>query len=447
MKKDKIQLSDHFTYRRLLAFTLPSIGMTIFTSIYGTIDGLFVSNFVGKSAFASINLIMPYWQILGGAGAMLGVGGSALVSKTLGEKNTERACRYFTMITYVMAIIGIIFGLIGMTTIRPVAYLLGATDAMIGDCQLYGRIVFAFLPAMLAQYTFQGFAVTAEKPTLGLFVTVAAGVTNIALDALLVAGIKLGVAGAAIATGMSMLIGGLIPIIWFLSSANKSHLHFKKTRIEMRPILKACTNGVSEMLSSVSGSIIGMLYNLQLMKYAGADGVAAYGVVMYAAFVFISVFMGYASGSAPIVSYHYGAGDRKELKSLLKKGLIIEETAGIVLTIMSIAAAGIIARIFVGYDAELMAMTIRAYRICSLPFLIMGASMFISSYFTALNDGLVSAEISVLRSMILPAVCIIIMPMVWKLDGVWYSLVSSEVGALIVASGFLLKNRKKYGYM
>ena len=444
--KQQIQLSDHFTYSRLLRFTLPSICMMIFTSIYGMVDGFFISNFAGKTAFASVNIIIPYLMILGGVGAMLGVGGSALVAKTLGEGDIPKARRYFTMMMYLMLGTSIFFTVVGIATLRPVAYLFGATDAMIGDIMTYGTICLVFNTALQAQYTFQSYLIVAEKPKFALTVVIAAGVANMVLDFLFMAVIPMGVAGAALATGLSQCVAGVLPFVWFLSKKNQSALRFTKTKIEIKPMLKACANGSSEMMSSVSGSITGILYNLQLMKYAGEDGVAAYGVVMYAAFVFLGVFNGYSQGSSPIMGYHYGAQNHKEMKNVLKRSMILLSTSAVVLTALAILLARPLASIFVGYDAELLDLTTRAFQICAIPFLVMWFNMYTSGFFTALNDGAVSAAISFMRALVLPVICIIVMPLIWGLDGVWYSLVASEILGVIVSLAFMLGKRKKYHY-
>ena len=446
MKRIRIQLSDHFSYARLIRFTLPSVLMMIFTSVYGTVDGYFISNAVGKTAFASVNLIMPFLQILGGVGAMLGVGGSALVSKTLGERDVKRAGAYFTMMMYLMLITSVISTGIGIAVLRPVAYLFGATDAMIGDVMTYGTICMAFNLALHAQYTLQSYLIVAEKPKFALVVTLTAGVTNMVLDWLFMEVFEMGIAGAALATGLSQCVGGMIPFIWFLSGANKSPLRIVKTKIEIKPMLKACGNGSSEMLSSVSASVTGILYNLQLMKFAGEDGVAAYGVVMYAAFVFISIFAGYSSGSAPVMSYHYGAQNRAEMKNVLKKSLVILGTAGGVLTAVAVIFARPVASIFVSYDESLLDMTTRAFRICAVPFAVMWFNIYTSSFFTALNDGAVSAAVSFLRALVLPVASILILPALYGLDGVWFSLAASEAAAVLVSLGFMLGKRRKYGY-
>lgn len=442
----KIQLSDHFNFSRLIRFTLPTIVMTIFTSIFGVVDGFFISNFVGKTAFASVNLIIPYTLILGGVGAMLGIGGSALVAKTLGEGDTHRAGRYFTMMIYLMVGTSVVLTAAGIMVLRPVGYLFGATDSMIEDVVTYGTVCLLFNLALNAQYTFQSYLIVAEKPHFALAVIVIAGITNMVLDFLFVAVFRLGVAGAALATGLSQLVGGLIPLVWFLGKKNTSALHFTKTKIEFRPIFRACANGVSEMLSSVSGSVTGILYNYQLMKHAGEDGVAAYGVVMYAAFVFLGVFSGYSQGSSPIVSYHYGAQNHGEVKNVLRRSLILLGSSGVVLTAAAVIFARQLSSIFVGYDEALLDMTTRAFVICAIPFLFMWFNMYVSSFFTALNDGAVSAAISFLRALVLPVICIIVMPMLWQLDGVWYSLAGSEALAVFVSLFFLMSKREKYKY-
>ena len=444
--RQPIQLSDHFTYQKLLRFTIPSIGMMIFTSIYGVVDGFFISNFVGKTAFAAVNLIIPFTMIIGGVGAMLGVGGSALVAKTLGEGDQRRACRYFTMMLLLMAMTSVVLTAIGIAVLRPVGYLFGATDSMIGDVVTYGTICLLFNLALHAQYTFQSYLIVAEKPNFALLVVIAAGVSNMMLDFLFMAVLKLGVAGAALATGLSQCVGGLVPFFWFLSKRNTSALRLVKTKMEWRPILHACGNGLSEMLSSVSGSITGILYNRQLMTYAGEDGVAAYGVVMYAAFIFIGVFAGYSQGSSPIMGYHYGAQNHKEMKNVLKRSMVLLASSAVALTAAAILLARPLASIFVGYDAELLEMTSRAFRICAVPFLVMWFNVYTSSFFTALNDGPVSAAISFMRALVLPVICILVMPLLWRIDGVWYSLVASEVLGVIVSLFFMLTKREKYGY-
>ena len=444
--KQQIQLSDHFTYSRLIRFTLPSICMMIFTSVYGMVDGFFVSNIAGKTAFASLNLIVPFLQILGGVSAMFGVGGGALVAKSLGEGAVLKARQYFTMMMYLMLGTSVFFTVAGIAVLRPVAYLFGATDAMIGDVMTYGTICLLFNTAMQAQYTFQNYLIVAEKPKLALGVVIAAGVTNMFLDYVLMAVIPMGIAGAAPATGLSQCIAGIIPFIWFLSKKNRSALRFTKTKLEIRPMLLACGNGASEMLSSVSGSITGVLYNFQLMKYAGENGVAAYGVVMYAAFIFLGIFNGYSQGSTPIVGYHYGAQNYKEIKSILKRSLIMLGSAAVLLTASAVLLARSIASVFVGYDVELLNMTAHAFVICAIPFLVMWFNMYTSSFFTALNNGAVSAAISFVRALVFPVICIMVMPMIRKLDGVWYSLVSSEILSVFVSLSFLLGKRKLYKY-
>lgn len=441
----KISLSDHFTYRKLLKFVAPSAVMMMFTSIYGVVDGLFVSNYVGKVPFAAINLVMPFIMILGGIGFMIGTGGSALVSKTLGEGDRKKANRYFTMMIYLSLICGAAASVIGFVFIRPISYLLGATDTMIGDCVEYGRMIFLFTTAFMMQNVFQSFLVTAEKPRLGLLATVGAGVTNMALDAWFIAGLGWGVKGAALATGISQTVGGILPLIYFLRP-NSSLLKITRTKLEGRPVFLAVTNGSSELMSNISASVVSMIYNFQLMKFAGEDGVAAYGVLMYVQFVFIALFIGYAIGSAPIIGYHYGAINHSELKNMLKKSIIIMSISGVIMTLLAQALALPIAKVFVGYDEGLFDMTVHAFRVFSFSFILAGINIFASSFFTALNNGAVSAAISFLRTLIFQSTAVIVLPMILELDGIWLSITVAEVFALIISVTFLAAKRKKYNY-
>ena len=425
---------------------LPSIVMMIFTSIYGVVDGLFVSNFVGKTAFAAINLVMPFIMILGGVGFMIGTGGSALVAKTLGQQEPEDANRYFSMMIVITVLSGAALTAIGVIFMRPISYLLGATDAMIDDCVRYGRTVLAFVIAFMLQNVFQSFLITAEKPRLGLLATVAAGVTNMALDALFIAGFKWGVVGAAVATGLSQCVGGVLPLIYFLRP-NSSRLRLVKTRLELRPILKACGNGSSELMSNISGSLVSMLYNFQLLAYAGENGVAAYGVLMYVQFIFVAIFVGYAIGSAPIVGYHYGAENHAELRSMLTKSIRLMSAGGVILTVLAIVLAAPLARIFVGYDAELFEMTRHAFCLFAFSFLMAGFNIFTSSFFTALNNGVISAAISFLRTLVFQTLCVLLLPALFGLDGIWWAMTVAEVFALGLSILFLATQRKRYHYL
>ena len=403
----RIQLSEHFSYKKLLRFTLPSIIMMIFTSIYSVVDGFFVSNFVGKTPFAAVNFIMPFLMILGAFGFMFGTGGSALISKTMGEGDKERAQQLFSLFIYVSVGCGVVIAAAGIIFIRPVAALLGADGTMLEDCVRYGRIILIALPAYMLQFEFQSFFVAAEKPHLGLVVTIAAGVTNMTLDALLVAVFSLGLVGAAAATAISQCVGGIIPLIYFLCP-NSSILRLTRTKFDGRALFKACTNGASELMSNISMSIVGMLYNMQLIKYAGENGVAAYGVLMYVNFIFLAAFIGYSVGTAPIIGYNYGSGNHSELKNLLKKSLCL---IGIFSVAMVVAAEGLahpLASMFVGYDLELFKMTLRGFMIYSFSFLFSGIAIFGSSFFTALNDGLISALISFLRTLVFQVAAVLV---------------------------------------
>ena len=441
----KIQLSDQFTYKKLIRFTMPSIIMMIFTSIYGVVDGIFVSNYVGKTPFAALNLIMPFLMIFSAIGFMIGTGGSALVAMTLGEGDRKRANRLFSMLIYITIAAGIFFTVLGLILMRPVARLLGAEGEMLEYCMEYGGIIMPALTFFMLQNTFQSFLVTAEKPQLGLAVTVAAGCTNIVLDALFVAVFRWGPAGAAAATFLSQVVGGLVPLIYF-ATPNQSLLRLGRCGFDGGALLKTCTNGSSEMMTNISMSLVNMLYNFQLMRFAGEDGVAAYGVIMYVNFIFISIFIGYSIGSAPIIGYHFGARNHGELRNMYQKSLKLVAMFAIALTVAAELLALPLSKIFVGYDAGLLDMTRRAFMIYSLSFLVMGFNIFGSSFFTALNNGLVSAAISFLRTLVFQVAAVLLLPMVFQLDGVWMSVVAAELMSLAVTAYFFIRMRRDYHY-
>lgn len=443
--KMKIQLSDHFNFKKLLRFTLPSIIMLVFTSVYGVVDGFFVSNYVGKTPFTAVNFIMPFLMILGSLGFMFGTGGGALIAKTMGEGKTEKAERIFSLIVYTSAACGIILAVLGILFIRPLASALGAQGQLLEDSITYGRIILLAIPAFILQYEFQCLFSTAEKPTLGLYVTIAAGITNIILDALFVAVLRLGIQGAAAATALSQCVGGIVPLIYF-ARPNSSTLHLGKTKFDKRSLAKTCINGSSELMSNISMSVVSMLYNVQLLKYAGEDGVAAYGVLMYVSLIFQSVFIGYSVGTAPIIGYQYGAQNYSELKGLRKKSLTLIGIFAVVMFALSSLLARPLSFIFVGYDEALLNLTVRAFSIFSFSFLFSGFAIFGSSFFTALNNGLISAAISFMRTLVFQIAAVLIFPLFWQVDGIWLSIVAAEVMAVTVTLIFMQVNRKKYRY-
>ena len=441
-----IRLSDHFSYSKLIRFTLPTIAMMIFTSIYGVVDGVFVSNCVGSDAFAAVNLIMPVIMILGSAGFMIGTGGSAIVSKTLGEKKLEKASEYFSMLIYLCIVSGVILSAIGIIFIKPIAGLLGATGDIANNCIIYGRTVFFMMTGLFLQNAFQSFLVVAEKPKLGLAVTLLAGFTNMFLDFLFVYVLRLGVFGAAVATGISQFVGAIIPVIYFASGKNNI-LHLKKCRFNKDIIIKTCINGSSEMVTNMSMSLVNMLYNMQLMKYIGTNGVVAYGIIMYVGFIFSGTYIGYSLGSAPVISYHYGAGNKKELKSLFKHSIILLVISSVIMTLLAEVLAKYLAGIFVSYDKQLLELTTTAIRIYSVSYLISELNIFASSFFTALNNGFVSAAISFLRMFLFQIIMILLLPVIIGINGIWIAVTAAEALALVVSVVFVIINRKKYGYV
>lgn len=440
-----MQLSQHFTCRRLLRYCLPSIIMMVFTSVYGVVDGFFVSNFAGKTPFAAVNFIMPILMILGCAGFMFGTGGSALIGMALGEGDNKKANNIFSLVVYSSIVCGVLLAIIGLVILRPVATLMGAENEMLRQCLIYGGIFLAGLPFYILQYEFQCLFATANKHKLGMYVTIIAGCTNIVLDALFVAVFPWGVAGAAVATVISQIAGGIIPLVYFMRK-NDSPLRLTKCSFDGTALLKTCTNGSSELMSNISASVVGMLFNVQLMKYAGENGVAAYGVLMYVSMIFQAIFLGYTVGTAPVVSYHYGADNKDEVKNLLKKSLIIVAAVAVCMFVAGELLSWPLAKIFVGYDAELMDMTVNAFYIFSFSFLFFGFSVFGSSFFTALGDGLTSAAIAFLRTLVFQIAAVMLLPLIFGLNGIWASIVAAEIVSVAVTAVFFAIKRKKYGY-
>ena len=442
--REEIKLSDHFNYGRLLRFTLPSIAMMVFTSIYGMVDGYFVSNFVGKTSFAAVNFIYPFLMVLGSLGFMFGAGGSALISRTMGTRNMEKANRIFSLIVYVTLGLGIVIAVLGIVFIRPVGAALGAEGAMLDDCVIYGRIILAALPGFILQMAFQSFFVTAEKPKLGLFVTIASGVANMVLDAVLV--IPFGLVGAALATAISQVVGGVIPLVYF-ACPNSSLLRLGKTVYDGKALLKTVTNGSSELLSNASMSLVNMLYNIQLLRYAGENGVAAYGTMMYVNLIFLAIFIGYSIGTAPVVGFHLGAENDRELKSLLKKSMVIIGVSSAAMLGLGYLLARPLSLMYVGYDPELLELTVDGFYIFAVSFPVAGYAIFYSGFFTALNDGLTSAIISFLRTLVFQIAAVMLLPLVLGVDGIWWSITVAEAMAVVTGTICLYVKRKKYRYL
>ncbi len=443
----RIQLSEHFDYKKLLTFVFPSVAMVVFGSIYGIVDGLFVSNFVGKTPFAALNLIYPFIAVMSAFGFMIGAGGNAIVAKTLGEGDKKRANGYFSMLIYISVVLGVIIAAIGIATVRPVAIFLGAEgEEMIENCVIYGRIIFAGLPFFMLQNAFQIFFITAERPHYGFWTTVAAGCGNMVLDAVCILLFDWGLAGAAAATVASQMIGAAIPIFYFTRKHNSSLLCLGKAIWSLKVFWKTCTNGSSEFVNNVSGSVVSMLFNFQLMRFAGEDGVAAYGVIMYATWIFVAILFGYTTGASPIIAYHYGAKNHDELKNLYNKSMALMVCGGISLAGLLIIFADPLSKIFVGYDHTLFEMTKHGLILCAPAFIICGVNIFGSGFFTALNNGLISAAISFLRTVVFQVATVIILPIFLELDGIWWSMAVSEALGFAVTYACLRANRKKYHY-
>lgn len=440
-----IQLSDHFTMRRLLRFTLPSIVMMVFTSIYTVVDGLFVANYVGSNALASINIVMPLLLILGAFGFMLGTGGSAEVAKTMGEGREEDAKNYFTMLTIAVALLGILLTAATIAFIRPLCYFMQASDLLIEDCVIYGTIcLVGNIPYMLQTF-FQSFFITAEKPKLGMLLTILSGVTNIVLDWLFIAVFDWGIAGAALATSIGCAVGGIIPLFYF-ARRNASRLHFVRPRMQVRVLLRSATNGSSEMVSNASRAVTTLLFNAQLMRLVGEDGVSAITIMQYVNFVFIAVMIGFSIGSAPVIGYHYGAQNEKELKGLFRICMTFITAACVIMFVLAQLLAVPMMTVFTDHES-LFEMTLWGFRIFAISFLAVGINIFASAFFTALCNGAVSAFISFMRTIVFEMGAILLLPMIFGLNGVWMALPVAEGGALLVSVLCLVIFRRRYRYV
>ena len=441
-----IQLSDHFTYRKLSAFVLPTIAMMVLTSVYTMVDALFISHYVGEIALAAVNFVFPVIMLLGGLGFMFGTGGTALVAKTFGQGDSSRARRYFTQIILLASLVGGAMAGMGILYLPQVCRLLGGTDALIPDAVIYGRIMLAFLPCCILQCSFQSLLVAAEKPKMAFWLSVAGGVTNIVLDLLFIVVLGWGLAGAALATGLSQAMAGLIPVLYF-SRPNKSLLRFERTKLEFRPMLQACSNGASELVTGISASFVGMLYNYRLLQYYGEDGVAAYGVVMYVAFLFGSIIFGYDMGSNPLFAYNHGAENHAELQNLFRKSLVLLTGGGGILCVASVSLSYPLAYLFVGYSAALTELARYAFCVFSVYFALHGYNIFASGLFTAMNNGFISAVIAFSRTFLFQAAAVLLLPLLFGADGIWWSAAAAEVVTLFVSTYLILRYRKRYGYL
>ena len=443
---NRIQLSDHFTYKKLFRFVLSPICTMLFTSIYSIVDGFFVSNYVGNTAFASLNLVVPYITMVASVGFMFGSGGNALVSLHLGLDEKKKANEYFSLIVYTLIGLGVILSAVSFFFAPEISRLLGATEAMLPYCVSYLRINLIGIVFFMLQNLFQNFLITAEKPRTGFVITLVAGCTNMLLDWLWVGICGFGIAGAAWATVASQVVGGMVPFIYFMVSKS-GILKLTGTRFDVNVIARICGNGVSEFLSNISASIVGFLYNLQLMHYVGENGVSAYGVIMYVSFVFVAIYMGYSMGVAPLIGFNFGAENKPELQNIFRKSVVVLTITNITMFVMAEVLTVPLAKLFVGYDTALNELTVRGMRIYSVAFLVMGFNVFASAFFTALSNGKISAIISVTRTLILQLIMMYVMPVIFGVDGLWAVVIAVEGISLIVSVYYILKYRRTYGYM
>lgn len=439
-------LGGHYGARRLFISSLPLIGMMVLISIYSIVDGLFVSNLVGTTAFAALNLIWPAIGLVGALGLMVGTGGAALVSKTLGEGDEPRANRYFSMFVEFILLLSVVLAVPLLVWMEPLAVAIGAEGEMVRQCAIYGRICAAGMPAFMMQMGIQPFFMVAGRPRMGTWISLVSGLLNIGLDALFIIVCGWGLAGAAAGSMLACCFGGFYPLWYFSSRFNRSSLAFKATGFEFGPLAKACSNGLSEFVGNISFNIVSMCYNWQLMRFYGENGVAAYSVILYLGFIFVAVYSGYNMTVTPLVGFNFGAGNKRELRSLLRHSLTLMLVLGVLLAGTAELLAGPAARLFVGYDSELTALTVHATRLYAPSFLITGLTLFVSAWFTGLNNGPVSALASFSRTFVFELSCVFLLPVLLGVNGIWLSAPAAEILSLFLGAALLLRFRSRYGY-
>ena len=428
----RIQLSDHFTYAAILLFSLPSIGMQIVDNTYQVADGFFISNYISEAAFEAENLIFPPLLIVMYVGLMFGTGASALISRELGEGRKERANQILSMAVSVLAVLGVLLSAALYFLLPSIARWVGASEALAPDCVVYGRVLSFFMPFQMLSMAFHPLLITAERPGLGLWTTIVNAAANILLDWAFVAGFGWGMRGAAFATGLAWLVSAVIPFVYFMN--RKNSLHLTRPVTDFRALGQTLYNGASEMVDAVAYAVVALIFNLQMLHYLGEDGVGAYAVSEYVGGLFSSVFYGISMSLVPVVGYHLGQKNVKELHSLKRRGLVIMGAFGAVMTGLCMVLAEPISRVFVGYNEELTALATLALRLISLSFLLGGITTYSSSYFTGLNQGSASLAIAVVKGFVGPIAAVYLLPLLIGSDGLWLSTPAAEALALAAAA-------------
>lgn len=444
---ERIKLSDHFTYIRLLRFTMPTILMLLSASLYGVVDGLFIANCAGKTAFAAVNLIWPFPMLLGAIGYMFGAGGCALVSKTMGEGYYERARSYFTMLTITAVACGFLFASIGIFFIDDIANMLGAKSGMIHvNCVVYGRYIMAAMPLFILQCMFQPYMIAAEKPKWGLAIIFVAGCVNVLLDYYFLYNKNMGVAGAGLATMISQAVGAVLPMFLFVGKKHSKLYFVSKIKIEPLVLAKTCANGASEFIVNASMPFVNLLYVYALWKVAGEDGVGAYGVIMYVNIVFFSFYNGLAMGSSPIISFHYGAHQMYEVRNVKRIVFCLLSISGLLLFVVAELTSPMIAGLFSKGDEVFGDIIERSFSLYALSFLFAPYNIYASAFFTALNNGKVSAAISFSRILFFQVGALLTLPIWFGIDGFWMALPIAEVLCLGLSIFLYLKFKPLYNY-
>ena len=419
--------------------------MMLFTSMYGVVDGLYLSHFSGKEAFAAITLIIPLPLLIGAWAYMIGAGGSAVIAKAIASDRQKDANEYFSFLVLISVLGSILLAGIGEIFLEPCAKLLGANDEMLPFCMTYGRILIAAVPLYVLQNVFQSFLTVAEHPKIGLAINLVSAFLNMALNFVFIRITNEVVTAVALATVVSQFVGGITPFVFFVRSKSTT-LRFGRPHMPMSLLGPVFANGVSEFVSEIFHPLASVMYNYKLMELTGLNGVAAYGVLMNVGFLFGSVFLGFAVGSAPLFTYKYEREDHDELHSLFIKSTISVVLMGFLLYGVACMIEGPFAAEFFGGDELLITMTEEAFALHSLSYMVMGLAVFASAFFTAIHDSRVSFLISFLRTLLFEVLAILLLPMLFDLNGVWAASLTSEVLTLLVTVGLLISKKEKYQY-
>lgn len=417
----------------------------VFMSLYTMVDGVFVSRFAGTAALSAVNIVYPMVSVVVAVGVMLATGGSAIIAKRMGEGKPEQARQNFSYLILAGVLIAVGMAALALVFLKPLLHLLGARGALFELCYAYALPLVFFIPSGILQMLFQTLLVTAGRPMLGLTVTVLGGVANIVLDYLFIVPLQMGIAGAAIATGIGFSIPAVFGLLYF-ALRRSGPLCFVRPKGGGKMLLRCCANGSSEMVTNMSTAVTTFLFNLLMMRYAGEDGVASITIVLYTQYLMTAVYMGYATGTAPVFSFHHGSRNGEQLRRLFRISMGFIALCSVATFALALVFAKQVVVIFTPAGSPVFEMALYGFRLFSGSFLFAGVGIFASAMFTAFSDGKVSAAISFLRTFAFIVLALLLLPLAMGLDGVWLAVPLAEVLGFGVSLFFLYRKKKRYCY-